>query len=175
MELEKSDEKCNTTDTREQEGRESSVTGSSETPSCNGERFVSGQSSNQGSKSDGESSSDGMISSLDDAVPERNLPSTCTSVLDEENSQDKFSKGRRTPVGTCEEVIRDELKGISIIEDQLSVPVSITNEMSVQIIENNATQLICDTTQLSDIDKLNMSQKCTEMVTNEMRIAELDE
>ncbi|XP_045113738.1 SH3 domain-binding protein 5-like [Portunus trituberculatus] len=173
LEVEKSDDKYQTIAT-EQEGRERSITGSSETPSCNGERFVSGQSSSQESKSDGESSSDGMVDSLDDAEPKTNLLSTCTTLLDEENSQDKLSKGRRTPIGTCEEVIGNELKRISAVEDHHSFPVSIINEMSVQIIVNNTTQPESDTTQVSDTNELNMSQKCAEMVTNEMRITELD-
>ncbi|XP_063883777.1 SH3 domain-binding protein 5 homolog isoform X1 [Scylla paramamosain] len=169
LEVEKSDDKCQTTDAGKQESRERSVTGSSETPICNGERFVSGQSSSQGSKSDGESSCDSMADLLDDAVPERNLPSTCTPALDEENSQDKLSKGRITPVGTCERVIGDELKSISTVEDVHSVPVSITNEMPVQIVENITTQPI-----ISDTNELNTSQKCTELVLDEMRITELD-
>lgn len=169
LEVEKSDDKCQTTETAEEESRERSVTGSSETPSCNGERYVSGQSSSQESKSDAESSSDGMADSRDDTVPERNLPSTCTPALHEENSQDKLSKGRRTPVGTCEGVTGEEFKSISTVEDDHSIPVSITKELQVQIVENNTTQPI-----ISDTNELNTSQKCIEMATDEMRNAELN-
>ena len=183
--LEISGDKCVITDSGEvfnlepQESRERSVTGSSDTPSCNGERIVSGQSSSQGSKSDGESSSDGMTESPDDSAPEENLSSTCTSAeFGEENILDKLTKGRRAPLGICEGVTDDlkspratptEFSSSAATEGGHSVEVSNSEGMSVQHIENNTAQ-----TFISDASEINLTQGY-KMITDEMEIIELDE
>lgn len=183
--LEVSD-KCLETDMGEelshelQESRERSVTGSSDTPSSNGERFVSGQSSSQESKSDGGSFLDGMAQSLDSSTPEGSLASTYTpSDFGKENTQDKLAKGRRTPPGSCAQVIENELESskgtltelssIVALEDGHPVKVSNPMEMPPQHIKNCTVQPVS-----TDASEINMTLG-NETVTDELRIIELDE
>lgn len=114
--LEVSNEKCLVGDTREMsicepvEGRERSLTGSSDTPSCNGERVVSGQSSSQESESSGVRSTEGVAQSCS-SVSAEGAFSSSLNIVDscDENVEEKLTKGRRTPPGSCLEVV-DEVE-----------------------------------------------------------------
>lgn len=156
------------------------MTGSSDTPSSNGERFVSGQSSSQESKSDGGSFSDGVAESLDSSTSEGTLSSTCIPTdFGKENTQDKLTKGRRTPPGSCAEVTGNELQSpkgtpteissIGALEDVPPVEVRNPMEMPVQHIKNCTVQPVS-----SDASEINMTVG-NETITDELRIIELDE
>lgn len=129
--LEVSDDKSQVVNPREAsspecaEDRERSLTGSSDTPSCNGERIVSGQSSSQESVSDGGSSSEGVAQSPSGMASERALLSSFeTAKYCNADVEEKDEKGRRTPPGSCLEVVNEIECSIGNTSTELSVGIA---------------------------------------------------
>ncbi|KAG0724186.1 hypothetical protein GWK47_041153 [Chionoecetes opilio] len=185
LEVEVNDDKCLATETTKMfsleshERGERSVTGSSDAPGFKEVRFVSGQRCSQESKSDGLSSSDGVAESPDDSAPVESVSSTCTpSNFGEKNVTDKFTKGRRTPPGSCVDITDElegstgsptELSGFGAAEDGESFKVSESKEMSVQFVKNHIAHATC-----SDASEIRITEGC-KMVTDELKIIELED
>lgn len=191
--LNENGDKCLASDTLEAaspesaEGRERSLTGSSDPSSCNGERVVSGQSSSQESESDGGSSSEGASQSPSDVAAEGAVTSSLKAAeSDDGNVDEKVTKGRRTPPGSCVEVVNvDEIEGSrGTTPNELSVGSAAeescqgkasckTSVMLSKPFHDAMPEKDC-TAQLVSGKEMTMTKDC-EIGTNELEIIELDE
>lgn len=191
--LNENGDKCLASDTLEAaspesaEGRERSLTGSSDPLSCNGERVVSGQSSSQESESDGGSSSEGASQSPSDVAAEGAVTSSLKAAeSDDGNVDEKVTKGRRTPPGSCVEVVNvDEIEGSrgttptelsvgSAAEESCQGKASCKTSVMLSKPFHDAMPEKDCTAQLVSGKEMTMTKDC-EIGTNELEIIELDE
>lgn len=147
---------------------------------------MSGQSSSQELESDGGSSSEGVPQSPSDVAPEEAMSSSLKAADPRDgNAEEKLTKGRRTPPGSCLEIV--DVDEVECLKNTTSTELSVSNAAE----DNCQTKANCEanimlskpfhdgihkdcTAQLVSGNEMIMTEDC-KRVTSALEIVELDE